>query len=376
VRAALPAQPHRVLMTADTVGGIWRHAFELGAELIRRGVQVTIATLGAPPSAEQRREAERANIELFAGHYRLEWMDDPWADVERAGEWLLALAEVLNPDLVHLNGFAHGALPWSRPHLIVAHSCVCSWWEAVHEAQPASIEEYRRRVQVGLRATQWIAAPSRAMLEALNRHYGPLATGRVIHNGSSGGYHNMVKRPLILSVGRAWDAGKNFDMLSLAAPDIAWPVCLAGPLRHPEGGVRSLPGLRTLGNLDAETLRHWYGAASLFMAPACYEPFGLAALEAARAGCALILGDIPSQRELWDGAAVFVDPDDPAAMAAAANDLINNASRRRYFMKAAREQARRYSATLMANAYLRLYSDMLQSSLPRVSGGEGRRCAS
>lgn len=374
--ALLGSLPQRVLMTADTIGGIWRYSLELGAEMIRRGVQVTIATLGAPPAADQRREAEHANIELFAGHYRLEWMDDPWQDVERAGDWLLALADAVNPDLVHLNGYVHGALPWDRPHLVVAHSCVCSWWEAVHKSQPAHIEAYRRRVRAGLKATRWIAAPSRSMLQALNRHYGPLPAGRVIHNGSAGGYQNMAKRPLILSVGRVWDAGKNFDALSMAAPNIAWPVCLAGTLRHPEGGEHALPGLRTLGSLDGQTLAHWYGMASLFIAPARYEPFGLAALEAARAGCALILGDIPSQRELWDGAAVFVDPDDPEAIAAAANELIGNASRRRYFMKAAREHARRYSANAMANGYLRLYGDMLQGTLPRQGSGEGRRCAS
>jgi glycosyltransferase involved in cell wall biosynthesis len=363
-------------MTADTVGGIWRYSLELGAELIRRGVQVTIATLGAPPDPDQRREAERANIELYAGHYRLEWMEDPWADVERAGDWLLALADVVGPDLVHLNGYAHGSLPWRRPHLIVAHSCVCSWWEAVHGAAPPHLHPYRRRVREGLQATDWIAAPSQAMLQALHRHYGPLPAGRVIHNGSAGGYQGMAKRPLALAVGRAWDAGKNFEALSAAAPQIAWPVCLIGPLRHPEGGERALPGLRTLGSLDGETLARWYGMASLFIAPARYEPFGLAALEAARAGCALILGDIPSQRELWDGAAVFVDHDDPEALAAAAGELINNASRRRYFMKAARERARRYSITAMANGYLELYADMLQETLPGQGGGERRRCAS
>ena len=39
---------------------------------------------------------------------------------------------------------------------------------------------------------------------------------------------------------------------------------------------------------------------------ALYEPFGLAVLEAAQAGCALVLSDIPTFRELWDGAALFV----------------------------------------------------------------------
>ncbi len=39
-----------------------------------------------------------------------------------------------------------------------------------------------------------------------------------------------------------------------------------------------------------------------------YEPFGLSVLEAALSGCALVLGDIPSLRENWDGAADFAEP--------------------------------------------------------------------
>jgi hypothetical protein len=38
------------------------------------------------------------------------------------------------------------------------------------------------------------------------------------------------------------------------------------------------------------------------------EPFGLAVLEAAQAGCPLVLSDLPGFRELWDGAALFRRP--------------------------------------------------------------------
>ncbi len=66
------------------------------------------------------------------------------------------------------------------------------------------------------------------------------------------------------------------------------------------------------------------GEAAIFAHPARYEPFGLAVLEAAMAGCALVLGDIPTLRELWDGAAVFVAPGRPdrlgEALAALAAD--------------------------------------------------------
>ena len=64
--------------------------------------------------------------------FALEWMDEPWDDVARAGDWLLALEERDRPDVVHLNGYVHGAAALSRPCLVAAHSCVLSWWAAVH----------------------------------------------------------------------------------------------------------------------------------------------------------------------------------------------------------------------------------------------------
>src|SRR3546814_15476866 len=59
-------------------------------------------------------------------------------DITRAGDWLMTLARELRPDLIHLNGYAHAALPWRSPVVVVAHSCVLSWWRAVHgcEAPP------------------------------------------------------------------------------------------------------------------------------------------------------------------------------------------------------------------------------------------------
>ena len=55
--------------------------------------------------------------------------------------------------------------------------------------------------------------------------------------------------------------------------------------------------------------------AAIYALPAHYEPFGLSILEAAMSGCALVLGDIPSLREIWGDAAVFVHPDNRDAVA-------------------------------------------------------------
>src|SRR5690606_4941860 len=117
---------------------------------------------------------------------RLEWQDDPWRDVTRAGHWLLELEAARAPDIVHLNGFAHGSLPFSAPKVVVAHSCVVSWWHAVRgEAPPTSWERYRLEVSAGLAGADHVVAPTSWMLEEVGRHYGEPARGEVIHNGRS-----------------------------------------------------------------------------------------------------------------------------------------------------------------------------------------------
>jgi glycosyltransferase involved in cell wall biosynthesis len=100
------------------------------------------------------------------------------------------------------------------------------------------------------------------------------------------------------------------------------------------------------------------GEASIFAAPAFYEPFGLAILEAAAAGCALVLGDIPSLRENWEGAAVFVDPNDRAALRVAINRLIANVGQRVRLAMSARCRARQFSLERMAAVYDALYRDL------------------
>src|SRR5690349_14298452 len=125
-------QPKRILMTTDTVGGVWVYALELAAALTRRGHEVALAAMGRRLSADQRREVNGCRgLQVYESDYKLEWMEDPWTDVERASNWLLGIEAEIGPDVIHLNGYSHGALPWSAPILIVGHSCVLSWFRAV-----------------------------------------------------------------------------------------------------------------------------------------------------------------------------------------------------------------------------------------------------
>jgi hypothetical protein len=48
----------KVLMTADTVGGVWTYALELSAALHSHDVHVILATMGPQPRDVQRASAE------------------------------------------------------------------------------------------------------------------------------------------------------------------------------------------------------------------------------------------------------------------------------------------------------------------------------
>jgi glycosyltransferase involved in cell wall biosynthesis len=104
----------------------------------------------------------------------------------------------------------------------------------------------------------------------------------------------------------------------------------------------------------------------VFASVALYEPFGLAVLEAAQAGCPLVLSDIPTFRELWDGAAVFVGSDDDAAIAAALEGLLRDPEERARAGAAARERAGRYTVGAMTAGVLGVYRDLLAARTARV----------
>jgi glycosyltransferase involved in cell wall biosynthesis len=355
-------------MTADVVGGVWQYALDLSAALRRRGVDVVLAVMGPPPDAHHRAEAASVGVSVFASSYRLEWMDQPWDDVARAGNWLLDLESQVRPDVVHLNGFCHADLLWRAPVVVVGHSCVCSWHRRVRgTVAPDYVDEYRRRVAHGLAAAQVVVAPSADMLRLLGHEYGHVFDdGRVIANGrqcaTNATKQLPAKSPLVLSVGRVWDEAKNIAALCSVAPSLAWPVYVAGDTRAPGDSDHSGIGLERpevtfLGRLRPSDMRPWFRRASIYALPARYEPFGLSVLEAASAGCALVLGRIASLRENWSGAAIFVDPDDVDALRWTPQRLIADGDARRDLAERATRRAALFTVDRMADGYVSAYAD-------------------
>jgi glycosyltransferase involved in cell wall biosynthesis len=342
----------KILISTDTVGGVLTYTSELAAALEAQGDEVVVATMGARLRREQR---ALLPARVHESGYRLEWMEDPWDEVAAAGRWLLSLEEEERPDVVHLCSYAHGAVPFQAPKVLVAHSSVLSWWRAVHRTEaPAPWDRYRAEMGAGLEGADAVVAPTRATRSEIERDHDLRAgVAGVIHNGSATPLAPATaeKRELVLGSGRFWDPAKNLATLDAAAAGLAWPVVVAGDL-GPEGVTRHA---ESTGVLDPAALAELRRGASIYAAPAVYEPFGLGILEAARDRCALVLGDIPSLRELWRDAAIFVDPRDELELREVLEALIRDRYLRADLAQRAQRRAAEYSIERAARAYRRLY---------------------
>jgi glycogen synthase len=362
----------KVLLVADAVGGVFTHAVELARALAAAGERVVLATEGAELTTDRRRAVEGLEGVVHEGRrYRLEWMSEPWEDVAESGRWLLALEARERPDVVHTCEFAHGALPFRAPKLVAGHSCVVSWFEAVRGVPaPPQWERYRAVVRAGLRGAGAIVAPSAWMARALVRHHAPILPPHVVRNGRDARrFWPGPKEELVLAAGRLWDDAKNAGALVRIAPRLPWPVFVAGDAADPDGGSRREPGpgggaATFLGRLPEDELARWLSRAAIFAHPARYEPFGLAVLEAALSGCALVLGDLESLREVWDGAAELVPPWDDDALAAAIARLAHDEPRRRALAARGRARALALTPARMAAGYRALYAALASGAVP------------
>ena len=359
-----------ILMTTDTVGGVWTYTRELVAALLQRGVRVTLVSFGNIPSDSQMHWMEEyqslgnSNFDYRPTGFRLEWMHDAHDDMEASAEYLRNLVEETKPDLLHSNQFYYGALDCDVPRVVVAHSDVVSWWVAVHGQQPPQnpwLEWYRHLVARGLARATAVVAPSQWMLDQIERHYLKLRRSCTIYNGRSPLLFNPHSRKdgHIVTVGRLWDLGKNVRLL--VQTEMPAPVRVVGSDHHPDGGSNGLmiaarPNVYVQPPQGEKQIVQIFGRAAIYAATSQYEPFGLAPVEAALSRCAVVASDIPSFRELWGGAALFFRNNDTADLRSALELLVREQAVRREYANLAYERARqRFAAARMVDEYLELY---------------------
>lgn len=363
-----------ILMTADTVGGVWTYTRELVTQLSRLGLRITLVSMGQIPSLEQLDWLEGlSNVSYHPTAFRLEWMQDAQVDLEESSGFLKTVIEETKPDLLHFNQYYYGSLDCPLPRLIVAHSDVVSWWLSVHGAEPpenAWIRQYRTNVARGLSAADLVIAPSAWMLEQVVRTYGPQRRTAVVYNGRDPDLFvaQHEKENCAISVGRLWDAGKQACLL--LRDDLPVKTILVGSEQSPGGvigrakSIGRLPGLQMLGVQSESQLRYLLGRSAIYVATSRYEPFGLAPLEAALSGCALIANDIPTFREIWVDDAIYFERNNSQSLQLTIQQLASNPTRRLECAGRVLERARRhFNSKRMAGDYLELYRSLVPAEV-------------
>lgn len=350
----------RVLLTADAVGGVWTYAQDLARGLAAEGCEVVLAVLGPEPTQAP---TPVDGVRVVQTGLPLDWADVDEADLDRAGRVLADLARAEDVDVVHLNSPILAAnAGFDRPIIGACHSCVATWWDAVRgEAPlPAAFQWRTERLRQGYQACDALIAPSAAFAEQTHRRYG--VRPQVVWNGRArraGEDVSGPRRPLALTTGRLWDEAKGIADLDRAAALMRHRIAAAGPVKSPAAGSpATFEHLDLLGWLPDPEIADRLAEASVFASAAKYEPFGLSVLEAAQAGCALVLTDLPVFRELWDGAAVFVEPSDAAGLAATLDGLLDDEAEARRLGGLAAERSHRFSLAAMTDGTRAVYGQV------------------
>ncbi|MGK9050721.1 glycosyltransferase family 4 protein [Neorhizobium petrolearium] len=359
IRQAQTRSP-RVLMTVDAVGGVWRYAMDLAGGLKHHGVRTCFAGFGPRPSREQILEAEALG-ELVWFDAPLDWMVDGEAALQEVPRLLSSLARQKKVDLLHLNLPSQAAgLDVPMPVVVVSHSCVVTWFAGVRGSAVPEGWRWQQRVnREGFERADVVLAPSHSYAAMMEAAYGPISNLKVIYNASRLENAAGPKQEFVFAAARWWDDGKNGVMLDAAAASVRWPVVMAGANRGPNGQYLALRNADYRGELSHRRAMVLMRQAAVVASPSVYEPFGLAPLEAARAGAALALSDIPTYRELWEGAALFADPRDPGAFADALNLLAGDDGQRAVLAVKAYERSKMFGVEVQAAAVNHIYSGLL-----------------
>jgi glycosyltransferase involved in cell wall biosynthesis len=349
-------------MTLDAVGGVWRYSVDLVRCLAAEGIECVLVGFGPAPSEAQQRECrDLRNVTLTWTRQPLDWMVEEEAALDEVGDTLVALGREWDVDLLHLNLPAQAAMIGREvPIVITSHSCIATWWLAVRsDALPPAWQWQRTLTRRGLMRADAVMTPSASHGNALLEAYGPMETLHIVPNSTAMASPVNADEPFVFAAGRWWDDGKNPVTLDAAAAQSRWPVIMAGAVSGPNGQSVRLQHALLLGELSADSTFDWMRRAGIFASTAIYEPFGLAVLEAAARGAALALSDIPTFRELWEGAALFVRPDDAEGLAAAINRLADDATLRRRLGQLARARAEVFTSDRQVAGVLGVYAAAL-----------------
>lgn len=355
----------RVLMTTDTIGGVWTFTKELAVGLLAQRCVVALVSVGRAPSQEQLDWAAEIAVRFGKDFYfialdtPLEWMQDNPNAFSGTESTLRRLVKEINPDVFLSSQYCFGALEIDVPLIVVAHSDVLSWARACRN-QPLEpspwLDQYCSLVRRGLLQADAVVAPTRWMLDALAMGFPIPSRQFVIPNGRTipPAPAHLPRRLHAVTAGRLWDEAKNLKFLE--DMDLRVPLIIAGALLNDSSEYSLTAQTNALGQLTENALLALFRQCAFYICPSLYEPFGLAPLEAALCGCAVVLNDIPSLREVWGDSALYFQGAD--SLACLVDKLATNVNSLVKWQAHSLQRARQFTAERMVTSYLGLFKSL------------------
>lgn len=358
----------RCLETASAVRGFGRYAREL-ARALGRELPAGWALLGLCGSGETLVEG------VAPVRYR-----GPRRGIGYADRLLLPpLFRRLGVDLYHSPAYPlPGPGDGARPALVLTvHDLVA---DLRPEAVPLRHRlAFRRTFRSARVAHRVIAVSSATRRELLARYGVPEDRVAVVPNGVAEAFQTPregkadsgLPRPYLLYVG-GLDPLKNVaflvDVLEglrgrgeparlvVIGAEEARRKALAE--RAAAGGVGD--GVVFAGTVDDEALAAAYRDAEALLYPSLYEGFGLPPLEAMAAGCPVVSSPAGALAENLEGAAILLEPSDPARWVEAIVSLRRSPDLRERLVSRGRQRARSFTWQRTARATLGVYREALE----------------
>jgi glycosyltransferase involved in cell wall biosynthesis len=131
------------------------------------------------------------------------------------------------------------------------------------------------------------------------------------------------------------------------------------PLRQAVHRHRLDKEVRFLGFQPSDTLAVFYRLSRAFVFPSLYEGFGLPPLEAMACGTPVVTSNVSSLPEVAGGAAILVDPYDPASIADGITRAVSDTTLRQELVDKGLARARDFSWTQSVAAIHQIYMDVL-----------------
>jgi glycosyltransferase involved in cell wall biosynthesis len=173
-------------------------------------------------------------------------------------------------------------------------------------------------------------------------------------------------RPFVLTGGNRMPH-KNFERLLQAwalIPPAERPLLVVtgshgdDPLRPLVARLGLKADVDLRGWLDADELAELYDRAAAYVFPTLFEGFGLPVLEAMARGCPVVGSDLPVLREVGGDDMAYVDPRDPAAIAAAVRAVVTDDAAQARMAAAGRKRAAAFTWQRAAEATAAVYREL------------------